>query len=62
MERLQKRMAQAGLCSRRTAEKWILEGRVKVNGVVCTTLGTQVSGDDVVEVDGHPIEIGRAHV
>ena len=56
MERLQKRMAQAGLCSRRTAEKWILEGRVKVNGVVCTTLGTQVSGDDVVEVDGHPIE------
>ena len=56
MERLQKVMAQAGLCSRRTAEKWILEGRVKINGEVCHTLGTKVSGNDRIDVDGKTIE------
>ena len=56
MERLQKVMAQAGLCSRRTAEKWILEGRVKINGEVCRTLGTKVSGNDRIDVDGKTIE------
>ena len=40
MERLQKVMAQAGIASRRKSEEYILEGRVKVNGVVVTELGT----------------------
>ena len=35
MERLQKIIAARGLCSRRQAEAWILEGRVLVNGVPC---------------------------
>lgn len=51
MERIQKVIAKSGLCSRRKAEEYLLEGRVKVNGAVCTTLGTLVSEDDVIEVD-----------
>ena len=41
MERLQKILARAGLASRREAERWILEGRVSVNGSVVRKLGTQ---------------------
>lgn len=55
MERLQKVMAQAGVASRRKSEALILEGKVKVNGVVVTELGTRVSGSDTVEVEGVPI-------
>ena len=40
--RLQKVIADAGLASRREAERWIAEGRVKVNGNVVTKLGTTV--------------------
>ena len=40
--RLQKVIADAGLTSRREAERWISEGRVKVNGNVVTKLGTTV--------------------
>ncbi|MBB5183285.1 pseudouridine synthase [Catenisphaera adipataccumulans] len=56
MERLQKVIAQAGVCSRRKAEEYITAGKVKVNGKVCTTLGTKVSGNDLIEVNGTPIE------
>ena len=40
--RLQKVIAAAGLASRREAERWIAEGRVRVNGNVVTKLGTSV--------------------
>lgn len=40
--RLQKLIASAGLTSRRKAEEWITEGRVRVNGRVVTVLGTTV--------------------
>ncbi len=54
--RLQKFMSQAGLCSRREAEKWILQGRVAVNGELVTKLGTTVDPRrDRVEVDGSPV-------
>ena len=36
-ERIAKRMARAGLCSRRDAERWITDGRVKVNGKLLST-------------------------
>ena len=52
MERLQKVIAQAGICSRRKAEELILQGKVKVNNKVVLELGTKVSSDDTIEVNG----------
>ncbi len=52
MERLQKVIAKSGVCSRRKAEELIAQGKVLVNGEVCMTLGTKVSGNDVIEVNG----------
>jgi len=51
--RLQKVLSQAGIASRRAAEKLILEGRVEVDGQVVTELGTRVDPDaSVIRVDG----------
>lgn len=47
----------ANLASRRASEQYILDGRVKVNGAVVTELGTKVSGEDKIEVDGEEIRI-----
>lgn len=55
-------MADAGVASRRASEKLILEGRVKVNGVVVKELGTKVKGDDAIEVNGTLIERERNKV
>lgn len=52
MERLQKVMAQAGIASRRKSEELIVNGKVKVNGVIVTELGTRVSSTDQIEVEG----------
>ena len=51
-ERLAKRMAGAGLCSRREAETWINAGRVKVDGQLQLTPAITVTGDQQIEVDG----------
>ncbi|QLL09780.1 pseudouridine synthase [Mycobacterium vicinigordonae] len=51
--RLQKVLSQAGIASRRAAEKLIVEGRVEVDGQVVTELGTRVDPDaSVIRVDG----------
>ncbi|WP_181349983.1 pseudouridine synthase [Thalassobacillus sp. CUG 92003] len=55
-ERLQKVIAHSGTTSRRKAEKLIVDGQVKVNGEVVKELGTKVSHDDKVEVNGIPLE------
>ncbi len=47
--RLNKFMANAGLCSRREADEFIQQGLVKVNGEVVTELGTKISHSDTVE-------------
>jgi len=57
MERLQKVIAQAGVCSRRKAEQLIVAGRVKVDGVKVVELGTKVKGNQKIEVDG--VEINK---
>ena len=56
MERLQKVIAQSGVTSRRKAEELIKEGKVKVNGVVVTELGTKVSAKDEIAVNDRIIE------
>lgn len=55
MERLQKVIAHAGIASRRKAEEYIINGRVKVNGTVIKELGTKIDKKDIVEVDNIPI-------
>ena len=52
MERLQKIIAARGLCSRRQAEKWIEEGRVRVNGNTAHLGDCADLREDVIEVDG----------
>lgn len=49
--RLNKFMANAGVCSRREADELIQEGKVKVNGNVVTELGTKIKREDIVEYD-----------
>lgn len=55
MERLQKVIANSGYTSRRNAEKLISEGKVEVNGEVVTELGTKVSYEDVITINGETI-------
>lgn len=56
--RLQKYMAEAGIASRRKCEEYILDGRVKVNGILVTELGTKVILEkDTVEFDDKKIKI-----
>ena len=50
--RLQVYLAHAGVASRRASEQIILDGRVTVNGEVVTELGTKVSSEDKITVDG----------
>ena len=56
MERLQKFISACGVASRRKAEELILAGKVKVNGVVVRELGTKVSGEDVVVINGQVLK------
>jgi 23S rRNA pseudouridine2605 synthase len=54
-ERIAKRIARAGLGSRRDVERWVDDGRVSINGVVRTDLGARVVTGDKVTVDGRPL-------
>lgn len=54
--RLQKRMAQLGIASRRESERLISAGRVSVNGQLVTELGTRVAPEDAIAVDGRIVE------
>jgi len=54
--RLNRYLASAGLGSRRGCEALILEGRVTVNGRVCTDLSTTVGDEDFVKVGGKRVQ------
>jgi 23S rRNA pseudouridine2605 synthase len=62
-ERLQKILSQAGVTSRRQAEKYIVEGRVSVNGAVITELGSKADLErDHIKVDGRLIHAPKHQV
>jgi len=56
--RLQKVLANAGVASRRVSEDLIVAGRVRVNGVVVTELGSRIDPEtDLVDVDGVAVQL-----
>ena len=55
--RLNKFLANAGLCSRREADEYIQSGKVLVNGKPATELGTKITHSDVVEYDGKVVTL-----
>lgn len=52
--RINKYLSEVGFCSRRAADKLLEEGRITINGII-PELGTKISDEDIVEVDGKPI-------
>lgn len=55
-ERLQKYLADCGIASRRKCEELILNGKVEVNGVIVTTLGTKVTDKDKIKYNGKEVK------
>jgi 23S rRNA pseudouridine2605 synthase len=55
-ERLHKRLANAGLASRRTIEKWIEEGKIKVDGKVAS-VGQMITARNKIHVNGKPFSL-----
>ena len=55
--RLNKFLANAGVCSRREADEFIQKGAVMVNGVAITELGTKITRNDKVEFNGKEVHI-----
>ena len=61
--RLQKVLSQAGIASRRSAERMIIDGRVEVDGRVVTELGTRVDPDSAdIRVDGSRVILDESMV
>ena len=54
LKRLNKYLSEAGYCSRREADRLIDSGRVTINDAI-PEMGTKVTPDDVVKVDGEII-------
>lgn len=62
-ERLQKILAAAGVASRRKSEELIFAGRVTINGIVVTELGSKADpATDKITVDGKPLATPQRHL
>ena len=59
MIRINKYIADAGVCSRREADQLISAGKISVNGKVVTALGTKVSENDIVTYNGKVLKAER---
>ncbi|WP_299229613.1 23S rRNA pseudouridine(2604) synthase RluF [uncultured Psychroserpens sp.] len=55
LKRINKYLSEVGYCSRREADKLIDAGRVTINGVI-PEMGTKISPNDNVRVDGEPVK------
>jgi 23S rRNA pseudouridine2605 synthase len=58
-EKLQKVIARAGVASRREAERWIAEGRLRINGQKAQ-IGDRVTDSDTIQLDGRKLRIHSA--
>jgi 23S rRNA pseudouridine2604 synthase len=56
LPRLSKLMAERGICSRREADEWIVNGWVMVDGAIIETLGTRVQPDANIIISGYAKE------
>lgn len=56
--RINKRLSELGICSRREADRWIEAGRITVNGKPIS-LGQQITEADSLELDGKPLTKGK---
>lgn len=61
MMRINKYLSEAGVCSRRGADKWIEAGRVKINGEFAE-VGSKVTDEDIVTVDNKEIKLEKGYV
>lgn len=61
-ERIAKRIARSGVCSRRDAERMIAEGLVRLNGKKLDTPAVTVTDEDEIIVDGKPLPERKSRV
>lgn len=57
LPRLSKRMAELGICSRREADEWIVNGWVMVDGVIIDTLGSRINPDAEIIISSYAHEV-----
>jgi 23S rRNA pseudouridine2604 synthase len=62
LPRLSKVMAERGLCSRREADEWIVNGWVKVDGEIIETLGSRIHADADIIISSYAHEVQAEHV
>ncbi len=58
-QRIAKIIARAGLCSRRDAERWITDGRVKIDGKIITSPALSLNRDHEIIVDGQALPMAE---